>query len=241
MKSSAPIYAIGDIHGSKHLLCNLLAQIKADASEHGVRRPRVIVLGDMIDRGLDSRGVIDLFLSQEFRDDFESTELMGNHEWAFNNSLLGDQELAMEWLHHGGAETVESYGIEFGRDSVPRVLKRFLAAIPKQHLDYLSSLPVMLRERDMFFVHAGVNPNKPLDQQEIGDMICIGKPFLTHTGDFGARVVHGHTITRSREVEAFPNRIAVDTGAGFKGGKLSSAVIMPSGDVRFLSALEGKT
>ena len=232
----SPIYAIGDIHGCKDLFVQLLNKIKADALALGEKRPRVIVLGDMIDRGPDSRGVIELLISHQFRDNFDSTELLGNHEWWLLAVKDGDLEGVMSWLHFGGAETIESYGVEFGGDSVPMVLKRFFSTIPQKHIDYLRKLPFFVKERDLFFVHAGVNPQRPLEQQDIGDLICIRQPFLTHTEDFGARIVHGHSKTSSYNVEILPNRIAVDTGAGFPKGKLSAAVIELNGSVRVLSS-----
>lgn len=229
-----PIYAIGDIHGCKDLLVQLLAKIKEDALTFGEKRPRVIILGDMIDRGPDSRGVIELLMSQQFQDDYNSTELLGNHELMLLAVHDGDRENVMSWLHFGGAETIESYGVEFGGDSVPRVLDRFFSAFPQKHIAYLRGLPVSLRERDLFFVHAGVNPQNPIEQQSLGDLTFIREPFLSYTGNFGARIVHGHTKTKSYNVEVFPNRIAVDTGAGFPKGKLSAAVIEQDGTVRVL-------
>ena len=225
------IYAIGDVHGCAPDLRRLLETIRLDAAIRGEIRPRVVQVGDLVDRGPDSRGVLDLVMSAWFADNFNATVLRGNHEqWLLDART--DLSMAEMWLHNGGAETVESFGVAFGGDGIARVLARFFERIPYGYLRFLEDLPCSLRENGLLFVHAGIDPRVPLASQREAAMLWIREPFLSHTGDYGVRVVHGHTVTA--EVTVRPNRIGIDTGAGFGGGRLSAVAIAPDGAVRII-------
>lgn len=231
------IYAIGDVHGTLHLLEALLERIKEDAAGLGIDRPSIVLLGDMIDRGLQSKEVIDLLISPAFKKNFDVTALKGNHEDTLLKVLKGDAGLLVDWMHWGGAETIESYGVVFGTDSPIKVLDKFRKVLPQVHIDFLKSLPVTHRHEDWLFVHAGLRPSVPLEHQRDKDLLWILDDFLNHKGDFGvgAMIVHGHARTKSGEVEIFPNRIAVDTGAGYRDGKLSAVRLEKGMAVKTLS------
>lgn len=202
-------YAIGDIHGCRDKLQRLLYF----CMRHRVNRPaRFVFLGDYIDRGPDSRGVISTLL--RFRDDpsIQVICLRGNHEALMLNALPWGRDEGLLWASQGGAKTLLSYGVKQP------------AEIPRDHLDWVKSLPFSFDDGHRMFVHAGVNPAVPLDQQGERDLMFIREPFLSYAGNFGRLIVHGHTPTR--EVELRPNRINFDTGAVF-GGPLTCAVFAP--------------
>jgi serine/threonine protein phosphatase 1 len=229
------IYAVGDVHGCAGMLAALLDRILVHHATVGGRgRPRLVMLGDLIDRGPDSRGVVDTVVSSWFQDTFEATVLRGNHEDMMNEALACPEN-ALAWFKHGGAETVESYGIEFGGDGVERVLHRFAAALPDSHRTFLASQPFSLQVGELFFCHAGIDPYRPLQYQSPMDLMWMGSHFLRHRGPFPARIVHGHFPTRDAQIEVLPSRIRVDTACGYRGGKLSAAAIMPDGSVQALS------
>jgi len=227
------IYAIGDIHGSLHMLNDVIALIQQDAKDSGIDRPHLVILGDFIDRGLYGKDVIDLLISPAFNQDFNATILLGNHEDTLLKALKGDEELFSKWLHWGGAETVESYGVEIGGNSPRKVFNRFSLAVPKTHIDFLKKRPLTYLHENWLFVHAGVKPSIPLARQKRNNLLWIMKAFLEHKDDYGvgAVIVHGHSVTAKREVEIFANRIAIDTGAGYPGGKLS-AIRLENGAVK---------
>ncbi|MFD0987034.1 metallophosphoesterase [Methyloligella solikamskensis] len=220
------IYAIGDVHGCLDLLDGLLAKIADDIAEHPEADAELIFLGDYIDRGPDSRGVIDRLTSGELP--APATFLMGNHEEMLLTFLERPGE-ARQWAVNGGEETLASYGIPPGE--LPRhpeaARDRFLKLMPESHLQFYKALQLSIVRGGYFFCHAGVRPGVALDRQDRFDLVWIREPFLTYDGDFGKVVVHGHTPVRS--VESLPNRIGVDTG-GFIYGRLSAVVL--SGDDR---------
>lgn len=232
------IYAIGDVHGSLHMLNEVLALVKQDAKHSGVDRPRLVILGDYIDRGEYSKEIIDLFMSIGFNQDFDATILLGNHEDALLKSVAGNYSLFEKWLHWGGAETVESYGVQFGRDSLKKIFNLFRAAMPLAHIDFLKKRPLTHLHENWLFVHAGVRPSVHAALQKRNDLLWIGNDFLDHKDDLGvgAVVVHGHSVTATREVEIFANRIAIDTGAGFPNGKLSAVRLENGAVTKILSS-----
>jgi serine/threonine protein phosphatase 1 len=227
------VYAIGDVHGCPQMLRKLLGLVLEDAGRHGGTRPRVGFAGDFIDRGMDSRGVLELLCSAWMTDRFDWFSVRGNHEMMMVDALAGTFD-PRTWMLNGGAETIESYGVEFGGDGPDRVLRRFAAVLPEPHREFCAGLPLAHREGELLFVHAGVDPAVPLDAQQAGTLLWIREPFLGYAGSFGARIVHGHSPGPA--VAVTQSRIGVDTGAGFPGGTLSAAAIAPGGGVRVLSA-----
>jgi len=218
------IYAIGDVHGRADLLGSLQALIAKDADRAPESRKVVIYLGDYVDRGPDSAGVIERLLNNPLAD-LEQVFLMGNHE-AFFMEFLEDPEVGTVWIKNGGDATLESYGIKGAAHCAARdygVLSKALQdALPDEHLDFLKQLSVSHREEDYLFVHAGIRPGVALDRQCDDDMLWIREPFLGSSEEHEVVVVHGHTPVDQAEV--YNNRIAVDTGAVWSGC-LTAAVL----------------
>ncbi len=212
------LYAIGDIHGRTDLLHELLTLIERDAAAVGGRRKTLVFLGDYVDRGPDSRGVID-FLSARLPNEFDAHFLKGNHE-QFLLDFLDDPTWLDAWLHNGGEATLLSYGVDVDglkrRGPEPEAWREaFRRAIPEQHLRFLRRLELQYQVGDYVFVHAGVRPGVPLSEQRPADLLWIRHEFLRSQEPFGKIVVHGHTPERAPVVRS--NRIGIDTGAVFTG------------------------
>lgn len=214
------IYAIGDIHGELGLLERLLGEIACDAEAKGLSNAELIFVGDYVDRGPDSKGVIDRLMKPI--DGFVTTCLLGNHEQIFLDfTLEEDKDLAAMWMREiaGGKETLRSYGLDVA--AIEKAIRRrrsyanFLDDIPSAHMEWISALPLSHETDRYFFVHAGIAPGIALDQQIKYDMIWIRNEFLDDIRDHGKVVVHGHTPARQGEM--LFNRINVDTGACFWG------------------------
>lgn len=216
----ARVYAIGDIHGRLDLLENLHYSILEDAQSASGLKKVLIHLGDYIDRGPDSFGVVDS-LAQFFPQGFEVINLKGNHEdflLRFLGEKKGPSPLLDVWRDNGCLETFLSYGIDI-RDSKDRapdeeadfIRQQFTKAIPDSHIKFFNSLKLRQTIGDYLFVHAGINPANPIQQQKKNDLIWIRDRFLNHPGPFDKVVVHGHTISKSPEL--FDHRIGIDTGA----------------------------
>jgi diadenosine tetraphosphatase ApaH/serine/threonine PP2A family protein phosphatase len=218
------LYVIGDIHGRADLLLRLHDMIRADAEAAPERRWRVVYLGDYVDRGPDSRGVIDI-LAGEPLPGFERVHLKGNHEEAVLR-FLEDIGVAFAWFDFGGAATLASYGVPtpnpFALDELRATQRALLARLPSPHLAFLRSLELTHSEGDYLFVHAGVRPGVALDRQQEEDLLWIREPFLQSKARFGKVVVHGHSI--SYEPEFRDNRIGIDTGA-FATDRLTCLVL----------------
>jgi serine/threonine protein phosphatase 1 len=224
-------YAIGDVHGRLDLLEDLLARIEDDHRSRGDAKAYLIFLGDLVDRGPDSRGVIERLLDRPpgfARNIF----LKGNHEEFFLGALDGDLAMLQNWLAYGGTECCESYGISGGwlvNAAPPEILSRLVATVPPAHRTFLGGMADTFRFGDYLFVHAGIRPGVPLESQSSTDLRWIREGFLDDRTDHGVTVVHGHTIVE--EVEEHPNRIAIDTGA-YRSGVLTAIGL--EGDQRWL-------
>jgi serine/threonine protein phosphatase 1 len=208
------IYVIGDIHGRADLLQNLHEMIIDDAAARGWARNQVIYLGDYIDRGPDSRGVMALAMGDNLPG-MRKTHLRGNHE-VMALQFMESPEQGAEWLHWGGDVVLREYGItapsEFSQSGQLAHASKLLAeAMLPGELAFLQNLKPCHRAGGYFFTHAGVRPGTPLDAQKDQDLIWIREPFLRYNNDFGAIVVHGHTVCNAVEIKA--NRIGIDTGA----------------------------
>lgn len=221
------VYAIGDIHGRRDLLQELLAQIAADAERHPTDRERAIVfLGDYIDRGPESPQVVETLLRLDWPG-FTPVFLMGNHEDAMLEFLDGQSD-GVAWLTYGGLETLISYGVAIrrlpGNDDAAAELRAALwAAVPQRHVDFLRRCVLSHVIDDYVFVHAGVRPGWPLDQQSPRDLLWIRDEFLRASAALpGYVVVHGHTICDVPQ--DLGHRIDIDTGA-FVSGRLTCLVL----------------
>ena len=232
------IYAIGDIHGRLDLLDLLLELVTQDIQRREKRdeRPMLIFLGDYIDRGPHSRGVIDRIVDLKADSAFDVVPLMGNHERALLN-FLKDPVPFRGWLDYGGQETLESYDVPVVASTAPDDELIDCAAKLEsqigQKLDFLRSLKLWHLIGSYLFVHAGVRPGLDLDQQVEKDLLWIRSPFLTpdHHG-LPYTVVHGHTPEPTVRVR--PDRISLDTGA-YASGVLSAAKI-EGDDVEVIAA-----
>lgn len=228
--SAAPpgsrIYAIGDVHGRLDLLARLHDLIAADAAAAGARRKVVVYLGDYVDRGPDSRGVIDLLMRRPLAG-FEHVYLLGNHE-DYLLQFLENPAVGPHWCSYGGSETLASYGVRPPSPFLVRAAEYETASqalaqrIPPAHVEFMRGLRLTHQEGDYFFVHAGVRPGVALAAQQAEDLLWIRNEFLDSEDDFGACVVHGHTIVEQPEER--PNRIGIDTGA-FATGRLTAVAL----------------
>lgn len=200
-------YAIGDIHGSLDKLRSLLTRCQ----EHAAGRPaKLVFLGDYIDRGPESCGVIECLLALQSRGGDDVVALMGNHE-DMALSVIDGTSPARSWLAQGGAATLDSYG----------------AVQPDEilgaHIDWMRALRLSHDDGRRLFVHAGVKPGVPLDAQNPGDLLWIREPFLSDRRDYGRLIVHGHTPLENGLPEIHGNRLNLDTAAVY-GGPLTAAV-----------------
>lgn len=215
------VYAVGDIHGRLDLLNELIDGIEADDKMRGSAQTQIIFLGDLIDRGPDSAGVIDRLVDlAEARGNVRF--ILGNHEEVFLRSLDGDLESLRLFVRIGGRETMLSYGIserDYERTDYAELLALMQAHVPERHIAFLKGFEDRIEVGDYVFVHAGLRPGVAIEDQKRADMRWIRSSFLDSDAEFGKLVVHGHSI--SDEVIERPNRIGLDTGA-FATGRLSA-------------------
>jgi len=217
------VYAIGDVHGRLDLLAEMHARIAADIMRLRPADWRIVHLGDYVDRGPQSRGVLE-FLVRQTAADGRILSLAGNHDIAFVDFLAEPDPNGLFALY-GGVQTAQSYGVEldmhdmhgFGESS-----RALAAAVPPAHRDFVRALKFSASFGDFFFCHAGIRPGVALDRQDPQDLIWIRGDFHRHQELFPKVVVHGHTPVA--EPEVCPNRVNVDTGA-FASGRLTALVI----------------
>jgi serine/threonine protein phosphatase 1 len=200
-------YAIGDIHGSLPMLRKLLARCRRHA---GGRSMTFVFLGDYIDRGPNSAGVIRAIMDLQSKLGEHVITLKGNHEAVALDIFDGAAE-ADSWLSQGGDTTLRSYGVTDIRD------------LPDNHVRWLRSLRLSYDDGRRFFVHAGIDPERPLAAQREHDLIWIREPFLSDRRDYGRLIVHGHTPRADGKPDLQRNRLNLDTGAVY-GGALTAAV-----------------
>ena len=214
-------YAIGDVHGRLDLLRDLIGRIERDNAARPPARTYLIFLGDLVDRGPDSRGVVDYLLHRQ-PSFAQAVFLKGNHEEFLLRVLAGEEDVVMDWLPYGGFESAESYGVSRGwvMNATPsEIVRRLQESVPDSHRAFLEGMADTFRFGDYLFVHAGIRPGVPVGEQSAKDLRWIREGFLESRADHGLIVVHGHTIVESPEEH--PNRIAVDTGA-YRNGVLTA-------------------
>jgi len=210
----ARVYAIGDIHGRADLLVDLHKQILADAGEFGDCAKTIVYMGDYVDRGLSSRDVIDLLIDQPLPG-FTSIHLKGNHE-AMMLDFVNEPSSGAGWLQIGGLATLFSYQVALDERLAPTdrlrdAREKLREKLPPRHRQFLEGLALSHTVGDYMFVHAGVRPRRPLDDQTEQDLLWIRDEFVRSTANHGKMVVHGHSISWKPEVRS--NRIGIDTGA----------------------------
>ena len=198
-----------------------------------VEAAAVVFLGDLIDRGPESAGVIDRLQSIRH---FPAKMLFiqGNHEEFLLRALAGEPGIAHDWLGFGGDACMESYGVATAALQAmdeQRIAEVLRDAIPVAHVAFLKTFGDTFRFGDYLLVHAGIRPGVPIDEQQPRDLRWIRQPFLSDAHDQGCMVIHGHTI--SDGVDQRTNRIGIDTGA-YRTGILTAAVIEEE-DLRFLA------
>jgi serine/threonine protein phosphatase 1 len=217
------IYVVGDVHGRADLLAQVLASIDADIGAYSGPQIIQVFLGDYVDRGRQSRQVIDMLVSRARYHDM--VFLKGNHE-AYVLEFLRNPAIIDEWKYFGGLETLMSYGmtptIDMNRQEQQVLANAFRHALPDNHLWFLSALKASFSCGDYFFAHAGVRPGVPLLRQQEQDLLWIRDDFLLFEDGFGKIVIHGHTPVKEPDIR--PNRINIDTGA-YATGKLTCLVL----------------
>lgn len=219
------LYAIGDVHGCVSELDRLLGLIDADdaarALAGGAATSTLIFLGDLVDRGPESAAVLTRLLDLS-RARPGTRFLKGNHEEVFLRALAADREALRLFCRVGGRETALSYGIDsdtYERMDYNELAERLAAVVPAEHRSFMEGFEDIVVAGDYAFVHAGIRPEVPLDEQRGADLRWIRSSFLDYRRAHPKVIVHGHTITD--EVERLPNRIGVDTGA-YASGRLSA-------------------
>jgi len=218
------IYAIGDVHGRADLLIRLLVELNEDVKQGGFEgRPILVLLGDYVDRGFQSREVIDALLGP-LVSPFETHFLKGNHEAAMLQ-FLDNPAVGPRWGEFGGIETLVSYGVRPPRSRTSieewtRACADLRKALPADHHDFLSGLDLSVRIGDYVFVHAGVRPGVALEQQTEQDLLWIREEFLQDRRQLGAVIVHGHTPAQRPYKDS--RRVGIDTGA-YLSGRLTAA------------------
>lgn len=239
------VYAIGDVHGHLEKLEDVHARIGADLAARPAASYGVVHIGDFVDRGPASPGVLDFLIAGAERG-APWLNLMGNHDRMMIRFLesAGGRDprnrRGFFWLHPrvGGAATLRAYGLDVADDVTETagaaLFDEARAAVPERHVAFLRGLAVAWAWRGHFFAHAGVRPGVPIDEQRPDDLLWIRDEFLESDADHGALVVHGHTPVKA--VEDHGNRIAIDTGAGY-GGPLS-CVVFEAGRARVLDGRE---
>lgn len=222
------IYAIGDVHGCFELLIDLLMRIKRDNDARPSAETLIVMLGDYIDRGPQSRQVCELLSRITISRAFHC--LKGNHEQIMLDILDGDETMVVSWLEFGGREALLSWkmdielihGVESGKLDPILLVEAFRSLISPNVVEWMRGLPSFHQEGDYLFVHAGVRPKAGLDIQGDQEFLWIREPFLSSRYAHPWRVVHGHTQTQ--EVEMLSNRIGIDTGA-YRTGILTAVGI----------------
>jgi len=222
---TGPLYAVGDIHGQSTAYDKVEAAIIADADARGENVVRIVTLGDYIDRGPDSAGMLDRLTTRASKGVTRHC-LKGNHEEMFGQ-FLATPNLHHPWLDAGGRETLASYGLyPDGMRAAARHLPQILAShIPQSHRTFLHTLPLAFETSTHLFCHAGIDPAHPIHAQTAQALLWIRKPFLDHEGPLEKIVVHGHSPVSAPTIRNW--QINLDTGAGH-GGPLTAARIAPN-------------
>lgn len=217
LPSGRRVYAIGDVHGCRDKLVALHGLVAADLAARPTGSATLVHLGDYVDQGPDSAGVVACLSAGSPVPSCATVNLLGDHERMLLDAMDGDRAAATDWLWAGGKEALASWGLS---PDLPR--EEWEAALPKNQVAWLRGLALTHRAGSYLFVHAGIRPGLPLAEQARDDLVSMRQPFLSTEQDLGCVVVHGHSSSPS--VHIAPNRIGLDTGAGI-GGRLTCAVL----------------
>lgn len=224
------VYAIGDIHGCDHEFAVLLDKIEADHAQRSAKRRIFVLLGDLVDRGPDSAGVVER--ARQLADGPDEVRLIaGNHEEMLLTSCDGDMKGLKLFARNGGRETAESYGIDaatWNAADFDQLQVLLHEAVPMAHREFLKKMEEVVVIGDYAFVHAGIRPGVGLADQKGEDLRWIRDRFLSDGTAHEKFIVHGHTITP--EIDEQPNRLGIDTGA-YASGTLTAVAL--EGDRRW--------
>lgn len=217
---------IGDLHGCADFLDDLLGRIEADAPD-----AHIIAVGDYIDRGEDSRGVIERLIPRN-----DMTCLMGNHEQMLLDFLEDPERTGASWLRYGGLQTLASYGVHgvletSGADDLIKARDGLRNAMGPAE-DWLRNRPMRFQSGNVAVVHAGASPNRSLDDQDAKALLWGHPEFSRRDRADGIWIMHGHSIVPV--IEPHRGKIGVDTGA-YATGRLSAAIVTPDGDCRVVA------
>ena len=229
-------YAIGDVHGRRDLLQDIFDRIEARESDLPQAQTFVVMLGDLIDRGPDSRGVLD-FLIGRANQGPTLISLMGNHEEMLLAALTGDRNALRRWLANGGDACLRSYDLSPAQLEPldgPALVHTLESAIPAAHREFLARCADSVRFGDYRLVHAGIRPGQPLDRQSQSDLRWIRTEFLDSQANHGVIVIHGHSNLAA--VERRSNRIGIDTSAHRTG--VLTAIAIEGSNLQFLQTAE---
>ena len=221
------VYAIGDVHGCLTQLLTLHSKIAADLAERPIQTSVLVHLGDYVDRGPDSAGVVSLLSDIIAPPVSVRADLCGNHEAMMRASLSGDLRAANVWLENGGNATLQSYGVR-----PDALLDDWLQRVPAAHQRWIAARELTHREGGYLFVHAGIRPGRKLHRQADDDLLWIREPFLSSSDRHPLVIVHGHTPAPMPAIHA--NRIGIDTGA-VMGGTLT-CLVLEENRMHFLTA-----
>lgn len=231
------VYAVGDIHGRLDLLEAMLEKIDTDDRQRSGAETSLIFLGDLVDRGPDSKAVIERLLN--LRSSGRSTRfLMGNHDEIFLKAATGDVKAVRFLTRIGGRDTILSYGVteeQYGSYDFDDLAEAFAKSVPQSHIAFVEAFEDYVAIGDYLFVHAGIRPGVAIEQQSASELRWIRREFLESRASHGAMVVHGHSISPSAQMRK--NRIGIDTGA-FASGRLTALGL--EGTARWLLTAEGE-
>lgn len=228
------VYAIGDIHGRRDLFEALITAIDKDDIKSGDAKTTIVLLGDLIDRGPDSAGVVKA--ARELQQRHTVRYLIGNHEEMLLDAFKS-VDIMRHFLKHGGRETILSYGVSvktFNQATTEELQTMMKELVPKSDRNFIKGFEEMIAIGDYLFVHAGIDPDRSLPDQRKRDTRWIREPFLNSTKKHSHMIVHGHTIVE--DIDERANRIGLDTGA-YKFGKLT-AIVLEGTDRRYIQAVE---
>jgi serine/threonine protein phosphatase 1 len=218
------VYAIGDIHGRDDLFAELIELIRADIAAHVPAKVCLILLGDLVDRGPQSAQVVERAI--KLRAEFDDMRLLiGNHEECFLAALTGDVRRLRYFMRIGGDATVASYwndDVGLAEATFEKVAERLPQLVPAEHVRFLEAGEDIVEIGEYAFVHAGIRPGIAMEKQSRVDLRWIRDDFLVDDRDHGVMIVHGHTIRD--DVDEWPNRIGIDTGA-YRSGVLTAIVL----------------
>ena len=238
MRNYSQVFAVGDIHGCKELL-NVIHNKIIEASKNKEGEKLLIYLGDYIDREPDIKGTIQTLIDFQ-PENFTKVFLLGNHEQMLLDFMAGKRNSLYIWLGNGGLETLESYGSDMNSyidhsmelKDEELIRKQFTRLLPSVHKNFFNQLILNYEWGNYFFVHAGINPDLPIEKQEKETMLWTReKNFFNPKMKCSKIIVHGHTPVE--KIEKYPFRINLDTGS-FYSGKLSCLKI-ENGKLSFLN------